>query len=109
MNFDKWTTAAAEAIVDTQKIADDHSATSIEIDHFLVALLQNKSSFIHKIFQKIGQNTSSILSFFKKKITNFPKVEGGQRTPSRDFSDMIRNAEKVQSKMGDSYLAIDHL
>ena len=109
MNFEKWTTKAAESIVDMQKIAEEKKAASLEVDHFLVAILEDKSSFARKVLQKIGVSTDSVLSFFQDKISRMPKVEGGTRTPSRDFSELIRQAEKVQKKMGDEFLAIDHL
>ncbi len=109
MNFDKWTTAASHAIAETQKVAEECRAVNIEIDHFLLGLLADKDSFAHKIFQKVGLLPTTIQSHFREKVSNFPKIEGGQRNPSRDFSQMIVNAEKVQKKMGDEYLSIEHL
>ncbi len=108
MNFDRWTTAASAAIVETQKIADDVSAAAIEIDHFILGLLNDENSFARKIFQKMGINPEAVQQHFNEKIKNMPKVEGGTRSPSRDFSDMIRNAEKVQKNFGDDFLSIEH-
>jgi len=109
MNFDKWTTSASQSIADTQKIADDNNATSIEIYHWLLAVLKDENSFVRKIITKCGTDVTSIKQKISSKITTLPKVEGGTRTPSRDFSDMIKNSEKIQKKMGDNFLAVDHL
>ncbi len=109
MNFDHWTTIASQSIIDTQKIADDANATAIEIDHLIVALLGDENSFIRKVIQKIGVELVSVESFFKEKIKRLPAVEGGTRTPSRDFSEMIRNAEKIQKKFEDDFLSVEHL
>ncbi len=109
MNFEKWTTSASGYIADTQKQADDHNAASIEIDHFLVAVLSDLEGFIPKVVNGIGIGTLSVVDHFINKIKKFPRVEGGQRTPSRDFSDMIRNAEKQQKKLGDEFLSVEHL
>ncbi len=109
MNFDKWTTAAAQSIADTQKIADDNKAASIEIDHWLLAVLKDENSFIRKVISKIGVDLNTLEQNIRTRVRSFPKVDGGQRTPSRAFSDMIREAEKIQQKMGDQFLAVDHL
>ncbi len=109
MNFDKWTTPAAQSIADTQKIADDNNASSIELYHWLSAVIKDKNSFICKIITKCGANINTIEQEISSRIAQLPKVEGGTRTPSRDFSDMIKDAEKIQKKMKDDFLAVDHL
>ena len=109
MNFEKWTTPAAQTIANTQKIANNAQSATLEVDHFILGLLSEETSFAHKIVQKSGIQSSKIQSFFKEKIQHFPKTEGGTRTPSRDFSDMIRNAEKQQQNYQDDFLSIEHL
>ena len=109
MNFDKWTTAAAESIVATQKIADDHQAGTIELDHWVLAVLNDEQSFVRKIIQKLGLNMIEVKDVIEARVQAFPKVEGAVRQPSRDFSTMISAAEKVQKKLKDQYLAVDHL
>ena len=109
MNFDKWTTAASQSIIDTQKLADDLRAGSFEIDHWLLGILKNKDSFVHQILEKIELDSATVATHFEQKVARFPKVENGQRTPSRDFSQMLQNAEKEQKSLGDDYLSIDHL
>lgn len=109
MNFDKWTTAAAESIMETQKIADQLQAGNFEIDHWLLGVLKNRDSFVHKIFKKMNIQASMVENYFQDKLSRTSKVEGGQRNPSRDFSQWLRNAEKQQKSLGDEYLSIDHL
>ena len=109
MNFDKWTTAAAESIMETQKIADQLQAGNFEIDHWFLGVLKNRDSFVHQIFKKMNIQVSMVEKYFQDKLSRASKVEGGQRNPSRDFSQWLRNAEKQQKSLGDEYLSIDHL
>lgn len=109
MNFDKWTIAAAESISNTQKIADESQSAYLEIDHWLISCLGDEKNFIRKIFDKIGISVEPSREHFLKKITNFPKISGGQRSLSGDFSKMITAAEKTQQKFGDKYLSLEHL
>ncbi len=108
MDFEKWTTPASHTIVETQKIADRAKSASIEIDHYILGVLADEESFAHKIFQKVGIPSEKIKIHFQEKIKHLPKVEGGTRTPSRDFSNMIRNAEKYQKEYSDDFLSIEH-
>lgn len=110
MNFDKWTTPASAAIVETQRIADELKSSSIEVEHLLLGLLSDENAFVRKVFQKIGVAPASIQSFFDDKVKSFPKVEGTtQRSPSRTFANALKNAEKHQSKMKDDFLSVEHL
>jgi len=109
MNFDKWTTAAAQSIADTQKLADQYSAGTIEVDHWLLVVLNDEHSFVRKIMAQAGVNEADVKDLIKSRVEAFPKVEGAQRQPSRDFAQMMTQGEKVQSKMKDEYLAVDHL
>ena len=108
MNFDKWTTASAQALVAAQNIAEEHKASHLEIEHFLLGMLSDENSFAHKIFKKCGVNSSALIVALKKNVAEFPRMEGGQRVPSREFLSLLTDAEKIQKKYNDEYLSIEH-
>jgi len=109
MNPEKLTTATAQFISETQKIADDAKSSAIEIDHFLVAVLADEKSFVAKILQKLSVDRVATRQFFLEKIAKFPKISGGAtRAPSADFQKMFRDAEKIQKKFGDDFLSVEH-
>ncbi|PID70260.1 type VI secretion system ATPase TssH [bacterium DOLZORAL124_38_8] len=109
MNFDNWTTIAAQSIADMQKIAHEHQAGQYTINHWLLAALQNKNSIIPTILKKIGIQPSLVQNFVEQKVANQPKVSGANRTPSREFSTLLLDAEKLQKQMKDQFLSVDHL
>jgi len=109
MNFDQWTTAAAQSIAETQKVAEGVQAGSFEIDHWLLGVLRDKESFVHQILEKLNVESDKVEHFFQDKVSRASKVEGGQRSPSRDFSQWLQNAEKQQKALSDDYVSIDHL
>ncbi|MCF7846908.1 MAG: AAA family ATPase [Candidatus Gracilibacteria bacterium] len=108
MNFDKWTTAAAEALAETQKIAEEHRAGAIEIEHFLLGMLVDPEAFVYKILKKTGLSPAEVKKALEEKVQHFPRTEGGVRNPSREFAEMLRNAEKHQKKMKDEFLSVEH-
>ncbi len=109
MNFDKWTTIAAQSLMHAQKIADEFKNANLDIEHLLLGTLTEENNFMEKVLKKIGLNPEEVKDKLRQKIAGFAKMEGGQRTPSRDFGNLIKNAEKVQKKMGDDFLSVEHL
>ena len=109
MSFEHWTTAASESIAETQKIAEKHQAGSIEVDHWLLAALTLENSFITKVLTHGGVAMASVMKKLNEKVATLPKVEGGTRAPSRDFSAMLSHAEKIRQQMGDDFLSVEHL
>ncbi len=108
MNFDKWTTVAAESLVHAQKIADEFRNPNLEIEHLLLGTLTDKNSFMAKVLAKMGQNPEQVRTVLQQKIAGFTKMEGGQRSPSRELQTLLRNAEKIQKKMGDEFMSVEH-
>ncbi len=109
MNFDKWTTKAAESIVAMQKIADDFKASDYKIEYWLIAILEDKESFIREIVKDLQIDPDNLLKDLKRKVSEYPKVTNATRSLSREFSDVIREAEKIQKNIGDEFLAVDHI
>ncbi len=109
MNFDKWTTSAAQSIADTQKIAGDLQSASLEIDHWVLAVNDLQDRFFENILLSHKIDLYDFEQKFRSKVLSLPKMQGGVRAPSRDFSAMIRSAEKIQKQMKDEYLCLEHL
>lgn len=109
MNFENWTTAAAASITATQQLAEDLQASTLEPGHWLLTQLREEDSFVQQILAKIGIDSENLAKELTAKLAKLPKMEGGQRMPSTDFRTLLENASKIQRKMGDDFLAVDHL
>lgn len=109
MDFENWTTAAAEGLAATQRLAEVQRAATIEIEHWLLATVREPNSFVRQIFQKIGISLAELEKTLAAKVQQLPQMASGKRFPASDFAEMLRAAEKVQRRMGDSFLAVDHL
>lgn len=109
MNFEHWTTAAAASIRDMQEIADKHQSASYEVDHWLYGALCDEGSFLQKVFRACGVNPENIKNRFETRLKKFACVEGGQRSPARELTNVLAAAEKLQKKLGDTYLSVEHL
>jgi len=108
MNFDKWTTSAAEALVAAQNIANDNKDANLEIEHFLLATLMEENNFIEKVLKKSGLIPATIMSLLKKSFQTMAKMDTGQRTPSRSFSNLIQNADRQRKSMKDDFISVEH-
>jgi len=109
MNFEKWTHDASQALSDVQKIAEQYRSAQFEVEHLLLVFLQTEDGFVKRIFQHLDVTVEMLSQKILDRVKVFPKVEGGQRMFSRDFSQLISDAEKIQKRMQDFFLSVEHL
>ncbi len=111
MRLDKWAVTAQEALQSAIGIASDASAGQVEPIHLLKALLSSGERNLSAIIERVGADPSSVESQVDDAIAKAPKVSGdmAQMGISNDFVKVGDAAEKLMSKMGDSYVTSEHL
>jgi len=67
IRFDRFTIKAQEAFQEAQTIALDRNQQQIEVEHLLLALINQKEGLTLQLLQKLGANTAGITSALKKK------------------------------------------
>ena len=107
MRFEKLTTKFQQAIADAQSIAVGQDHATIESQHLLLALLQQKDSGITSLLQQSGANVAPLLDAVKKSIDNLPKVadQNGDVNISRNLGNTLNLADKEAQKRGDQFIA----
>jgi len=111
MRIDKWAVTAQEALQASMGIAADAQAGSIESIHLLKALLSGGERNISAIIERVGADPKLLESQVDAIIAGKPKVSGsvGLTAPGSDFMRVGDAAEKLASKLGDSYVTSEHL
>ncbi|MBR5932239.1 MAG: ATP-dependent chaperone ClpB [Lachnospiraceae bacterium] len=109
MNIQKFTQKSLDAISDCEKITSEYGNPQLDCEHFLLALLDQDDSLIAKLITKMGIEENdfrnSVIALIQKKA----KVQGGQRTVSSAFNDVLLYAEDEAKAMGDEYVSVEHL
>ena len=109
MRLDKWAVTAQEALQAAIGIAGDVEASEVAPTHLLKALLDSNERNLRSILEKIGADPDSIATQVDQAISKAPKVSGAQIGIGNDLLKVINEAEKLATKLGDSYVTSEHL
>ena len=111
MRIDKWAVTAQEALQSAVGIATDAEAGQVEPIHLLKALLSSGEQNIKAIVERVGADPAAIEAQVDRAIANAPKVTGdnSQMGAGTNFVRVADAAEKLATKMGDSYVTSEHL
>ncbi len=109
MRLDKWAVTAQEALQAALGIAGDVEASEVAPTHLLKALLDSNERNLRSILEKIGADPDTIATQVDQAISKAPKVSGAQIGIGNDLLKVINEAEKLATKLGDSYVTSEHL
>ncbi len=112
IRFDRFTIKAQEAFQDAQAIALDKNQQQLEVEHLLLALINQKEGLSLQLLQKLGANTAGIISRLEDEISKLPRVEGagaGQVYMSARLNNVAETAFSEMKNLRDEYLSTEHL
>ena len=111
MRFDKWAVTAQEALQGSVTIAADAEAGQVMPIHLLKALLSSGERNLHAIIERVGADPAQIEAATDDAIARAPHVSGdlSQMGISNELTRVGDAAEKLASKLGDSYVTSEHL
>ncbi|HBH46927.1 MAG: ATP-dependent chaperone ClpB [Candidatus Jacksonbacteria bacterium RIFOXYC2_FULL_44_29] len=110
MNFQNFTTKAAEAVQGAMTLAQELNHQAITPWHLLLVLLEQEEGVVPAILERLGKNASEVKNKVKTQLEKLPKVEGGTSAYlSNDAQKALNQAEKEAKKMKDTYLSTEHI
>ena len=109
MNIQKFTQKSIDAVNQLEKVASDFGNQEIEQEHLLYALLHQDQSLIAELVSKMGIDERLFDHDLTQLIETRPKVSGGQAYIGQYLNKALLGAEDEAKKMGDSYVAVEHL
>ena len=111
MRLDKWAVTAQEALQAAVGIATDANAGQLMPVHVLKALLSSGEHNLRAIIERVGADPTSIEAQVDDAIARQPRVSGDTaQMGMADATVRVGNAaEKLATKMGDSYVTSEHL
>ncbi|MCZ7380060.1 MAG: ATP-dependent chaperone ClpB [Candidatus Methanoperedens sp.] len=112
IRFDRFTIKAQEAFADAQTIALDRNQQQLEVEHLLLALINQKEGLTLQLLQKLGANVAGIISQLEEEINSLTRVEGagsGQIYMSTRLNNVAESAFNEMKNLRDEYLSTEHL
>src|SRR5574337_1868172 len=112
MRFDKFTFKAQEAIQQAQKLAEEREHQAIEVEHLLLALVDQAEGVVQPILRKMGASPGQIASRLTEELRRLPKVSGvapGQVHITPRLEKVLSGALSEAERLKDEYVSTEHL
>lgn len=109
MNLNNFTIKSQEAVQQAFIIAQGLSHQSVETGHLLKGILHSAENTAEFLLKKTGVNLAPLKKALDRIIESYPKVIGGEQYLSSDANKSLQKAIAIAQKMGDQFVAIEHI
>ncbi len=110
MNLNNFTIQASEVVQSAQQAAFNAGNPTIETDHLLQGLLEQKNSPVEYLLKKNNVSIQVLNTKLKEALAKLPKSQGepGQAL-SREANNALLRAGSLLGKFGDEFVTPEHL
>jgi ATP-dependent Clp protease ATP-binding subunit ClpB len=110
MNLEKFTIKAQEALEGARATAESKNHQTLEPEHLLYSLLNQKEGVIPPLLGKIGVNEKTLLQAIERELDSFPKIYGtGEMYLGNRLRNVLQRAEWEASQLKDEFISTEHL
>lgn len=113
MRWDKFTLKAQDAIQAAQTEADKRNHQNIDVEHLLLAILNQEETIIRPLIEKLGANINAIGSEVESALERIPRVEGSGITGGMYISPRLKKvfdaALAEAERLKDEFISVEHL
>ncbi|MCL2094096.1 MAG: ATP-dependent chaperone ClpB [Treponema sp.] len=111
MNVDKMTIKAQEAVNEASAIAQRADHSQIEIEHLLLALLQQEDGMAAPLIERIGVKLPGIIQSLEALTGKQPRIygESAQLYFSSSASKVLAKAEGEAQALKDEFVSTEHI
>jgi ATP-dependent Clp protease ATP-binding subunit ClpB len=111
MRFDRFTIKAQEAVQAAESMAHRYDHSSLDTDHLLLALMEQRDGVIPPLFTALGVQSTGLRADLEKQLAAKPKVYGdsSQTQLSPQANKVLHNAEMEAGNLKDEYISTEHL
>ncbi|MGD8266559.1 MAG: ATP-dependent chaperone ClpB [Desulfobacterales bacterium] len=110
MRFDKLTIKSQELVQNAQSLASRFNNQQIEVEHLLLAMLEEKEGMARSVLRKLGASPDRVRDEVQTAVERKPKVSGAVDVYlSADARAVLEGAFGEAAKMKDEYVSIEHI
>jgi ATP-dependent Clp protease ATP-binding subunit ClpB len=114
MDINRFTEKGQEAVRAAQTLATRYSNQQIEVEHLMLALLEQQGGLVPSILTKAGVNIDPLRQAIEQEINRMPKVSGPSGPVDQVYITARLNkvfvaAEDEARKLKDDYISVEHL
>jgi ATP-dependent Clp protease ATP-binding subunit ClpB len=114
MDFNRFIEKLQEAVRSAQGIAARHGNQQVDVEHLLLALLEQDGGLAGSILSRAGVNVEALTERIEGEIERLPKVSGSGGGPDQVYvtprlNKVLVNAEDEAKKLKDEYISVEHV
>jgi len=110
VRFDQFTFKAQEVIQTAQKQAEEMQHQAVDVEHLLLALVEQTDGILLPVLQKVGAGPRQIAASLRQELGKLPKVYGPSQiymTPR--LNEVFKRAQDEAGRLKDEYIGSEHL
>ena len=114
MNINRFTEKSQDALRQAQDIAARRNHQGIDVEHLLLALLEQSDGLATPILQNAGVAVAALKESLAKELDRVPSVTGPSGGPEQVFitqrlNRLLTQAEDEAAKLKDEFVSVEHL
>jgi ATP-dependent Clp protease ATP-binding subunit ClpB len=111
MDINRFTEKGQESLIAAQRLAARNGQQQFDVEHLLLALLEQEGGLASTIFSKAGVNVDTLLRRVRQEVDRLPKVSGAgdQPAPGARLNRLVMKAEDEARQFKDDYISVEHL
>jgi ATP-dependent Clp protease ATP-binding subunit ClpB len=112
MDPNALTQKSQEALHDAQTKALRYGHTEIDVEHLLLALLEDQDGLIPRLLTRMDVDVGQLRAALERQLEGRPRVSGagqGQARLSRALTLLLDSAEQEAQRLKDEYVSVEHL
>ncbi len=114
IDFNKMTQKVREAFQSAQSLAMEFSHQQIDNEHLLLALLRQDDGLAPQLLERMDVSVATTIARVEQDLEKLPSVSGpgteaGKIYVTPRLDTLLGRAQKEMSKLGDSFVSVEHL
>jgi ATP-dependent Clp protease ATP-binding subunit ClpB len=114
MDLNKFTEKSQEALVEAQNIASRNQHQAADVEHLLLALLEQEGGLVPRLFEKAKVSPELLKTKVEEELARIPRVSGGDTTAqgvyvTQRLNKLLVHALDHAKKLKDEYVSVEHL
>lgn len=114
MDINRLTEKLQEALGRAQAIAARYSHQQIDVEHVLLAFLQQEGGLASILLEKAGIRPAAVTQALEQALARLPQVSGPAAGPEQIYitsrlNRMMAEAEDEAKRLNDEYISIEHV
>jgi ATP-dependent Clp protease ATP-binding subunit ClpB len=114
MDFNRFTEKLQEGVRAAQSIAVSHGNQQIDVEHLLLALLEQEGGLAPAILNKADIQLESLRTRFRQEVDRLPKVSGPAGGPDQVYvtqriTKLLTQAEEEAKRLKDEFTSVEHV